>query len=41
MRERLIEIEKGDPVGVLAVSINLDPLRSPKHWPIKLAAYTS
>jgi hypothetical protein len=33
--------EKGDPVGGPAVTINLDPPRSLKHWTSKQAAYTS
>jgi hypothetical protein len=33
--------EKGKPVGGPAVSINLESLRSPKHWTTKQTAYTS
>jgi hypothetical protein len=33
--------EKGDPVGGPAVSINLDPLRSFKHWTTKQTSYKS
>jgi hypothetical protein len=33
--------EKGDPVGGPAVSINLDPPRSLKHWTTKQRVYTS
>jgi hypothetical protein len=33
--------EKGDPIGRPAVLINLNPLRSFKHWTTKQTAYTS
>ena len=41
IREKLEEAEKGDPVGGLSVSINLDPQGLPDTEPINQAAYTS